>query len=374
MSNFDLPDDLPAEQVRQKTIEYQGFLEVKYPLCSQCAVRVKTKIENLNRKIKRKLDSISLKSAFSVPGFLDLNFIVPALFLAVCLGFWQRRRFLWTCDVLCLLFFGCKSAVVPLGFCLQPVGYWIRIGYYLLLILCFCLREKRLKTKLRIEEKQISPALLNPSEPPKIDQIFNLLNVNDEPDEDKDHFSFSQKTLESVPKQSLFSNCSGSAFANLPPSKFSFECGLENSIEAFSFAAADRKKNAPSSFFSQKQPSKGELHSFLPRKEASLPTVPMAKAQNNSFSSHAATFLVLLHRPWLQLVFLIVLHMIDGSFFRRKRMDFNVSILLLIFFQAYTGIWIVDLIGGGSVWRKGFFFVFAGVNFFVFRFGVNSLL
>ena len=30
MSNFDLPDDLPAEKVRQKTIEYQDILEVKF--------------------------------------------------------------------------------------------------------------------------------------------------------------------------------------------------------------------------------------------------------------------------------------------------------------------------------------------------------
>ena len=79
------------------------------------------------------------------------------------------------------------------------------------LILHFCLREKRVEAKLKIEEKQISSALSNPSEPPKIDQIFNLLNVKDDSDEDKPVQSLNPNALKSVPKQGMFSNCSSSA-------------------------------------------------------------------------------------------------------------------------------------------------------------------
>ena len=83
----------------------------------------------MNRKIKRKLDSLSLKSASSVSGFLNVDFVVPVVFLLVCFGFWARRRFLWTCDVLSLLFFGFRSAAIPLIFTTQPVGYWILFGF-----------------------------------------------------------------------------------------------------------------------------------------------------------------------------------------------------------------------------------------------------
>ena len=347
------------------------ILEEKYPLCSMCQLRGKDRLEQLNRKIRSKLmrnNVTQFQKEFSSKNHM---FTLASLFLPFCclclhycgIGgkgwifldfcniylFVYRKHFRAKKNYSLLLLIFCYYLAFALGLN-QRIMVFLRIGIQTLL--CY-LNYNNSVTSSRLRPDHSMSLLQKTYKPPQIEDMLCSLNVNDPTELENSIKSMNGETnFQNEKVLSIKQTNVVSPFANLQPSKFSFECGLERKIECFAlesnpFKSLNSTGSITSFHSSVCSLPENEKIAITCNSKSKDTTSALDKGQSrillyflnislaHLLLSNLIAFIILSHQLYLQLLFVTAIIFSKSSIFLSSKLNWLVCIVPLLYIEYF---------------------------------------